>query len=80
MTFDSIVDIVKKIIDVLLVWLVLYYVLRSLSKNVKMVLLFKGIIIIIVLKLFSDIFNLTTIGFLLDYVIEWGILAIIVIN
>ncbi len=79
MTFDSIVDIVKKIIDVLLVWLVLYYVLRSLSKNVKMVLLFKGIIIIIVLKLFSDIFNLTTIGFLLDYVIEWGILAIIVI-
>lgn len=79
MTFDSIVDLVKKIIDVLLVWLVLYYVLKSLSKNVKMVLLFKGIIFILVLKIVSDVFNLSTIGFLLNYVIEWGILALIVI-
>ena len=79
MTFDTIVNLVKNIIDVLIVWLVIYYVLKSLSKNVKMVLLFKGIIIILILKIFSDLFNLVTIGFLLDYVIEWGILAIIII-
>ena len=66
MSFDSIVDLVKNIIDVLLVWLVIYYVLRSLSKNVKMVLIFKGIIFIFVLKILSDWFSLTTIGFLLD--------------
>ena len=35
MTFDGIIDTVKFIIDVLLVWLVVYYVLKSLSKNVK---------------------------------------------
>lgn len=79
MTFDSIVNLVKNVIDVLLVWLVLYYVLKSLSKNVKMVLLFKGIIFIIILKIVSDVFELATIGFLLDYIIEWGILALIVI-
>ena len=79
MSFDSIVTLVKNIIDVLLVWLVLYYVLKSLSKNVKMVLLFKGIIFILILKILSDVFNLVTIGYLLDYVIEWGILALIVI-
>lgn len=79
MTFDNVVNLVKNIIDVLLVWLVLYYVLKSLSKNVKMVLLFKGIIFILILKIVSDIFDLATIGFLLDYIIEWGILALIVI-
>ena len=79
MTFENIVHSVKDIIDVLLVWLVIYYVLKSLSKNVKMVLLFKGIILILILKIVSDVFNLVTIGFLLDYVIEWGILALIVI-
>lgn len=79
MTFDVVVNLVKNIIDVLLVWLVVYYVLKSLSKNVKMVLIFKGIIFIFLLKIFSDWFNLATIGFLLDYVIEWGILALIVI-
>ena len=79
MTFDTIIGVIKNIIDVLLVWLVTYYILKSLSKNVKMVLLFKGIIFILILKIFSDLFNLATIGFLLDYVIEWGILALIVI-
>ena len=79
MTFDSIVDLAKNIIDLLLVWLVLYYILKSLSKDVKMAMLFKGIIIVVILKLVSDFFGLATIGFLLDYVIEWGILALIVI-
>ena len=79
MTFDNIVSLVKNIIDVLLVWLVLYYILKSLSKNVKMVLLFKGIIFILILKLISNWAGLVTIGFLLDYVIEWGILALIII-
>lgn len=79
MTFDSIVELFKNIIDILLVWLVFYYVLKSLSKNVKMAMLFKGIIFVIALKIASDIFDLVTIGYLLDYVIEWGILALIVI-
>lgn len=79
MTVASVLDFVRKIIDILLVWLVLYYVLKSLRKNVKMVLLFKGIFFIIVLKLVSYLLNLTTIDYLLNYVIEWGMLALIVI-
>ena len=53
--------------------------LNSLIKNVKMVLLFKGIVFILILKVLSDVFDLVTIGFLLDYIIEWGILAVIII-
>ena len=79
MTFDSILSLVKKIFDVLLVWLALYYILKNLRKNVKMVLLFKGILIIVLLKIISDLFDLVTIGYLLDYMITWGPLAIIVI-
>ena len=79
MTFNSIIDLIKNFIDVLIVWFALYYILKSLRKNVKMVLLFKGILIIIGLKIISDILGLVTIGFLLDYVIEWGPLALIVI-
>lgn len=79
MTFDSIVLFTRRFLDVLLVWLVLYYMLKSLRKNVKMVLLFKGILFIVVLKLISDVLNLVTVGYLLDYVIMWGPLAIIII-
>ena len=79
MTFDSILSLVKKIFDVLLVWLALYYILKNLRKNEKMDLLFKGILIIVLLKIISDLFDLVTIGYLLDYMITWGPLAIIVI-
>lgn len=75
----TIIEWLKKLVDILLVWLVIYYVLKSLRKNVKIILLFKGILFIIVLKLISYLFGLTTIDFLLNYVIEWGILALIVI-
>ncbi len=79
MTMTTIIDLIKKLFDILIVWLVLYYILKSLRKNVKMVLLFKGIFFIIILKLVSSFFGLTTIDYLLNYMIEWGILALIVI-
>lgn len=79
MTFDNIMSFITKLMDVLLVWFALYYILKNLRKNVKMVLLFKGILIIVIIKIISDILDLVTIGYLLDYVITWGPLALIVI-
>ncbi len=79
MTFETITDFITKILDVLLVWAAFYYILKHLRKNVKMVLLFKGILIIVGLKIISDWFHLITIGYILDYVITWGPLALIVI-
>ncbi len=79
MTVNSIVEFITKTIDVLLVWLVLYYILKNLRRNVKMVLIFKGVAVIVLLKLISNWFNLVTIGYLLDYILTWGPLAVIVI-
>ena len=79
MTVDGIIGLVKKLVDVMLVWMIFYYVLKNLRKNVKMVLLFKGILVIVVLKVISDIFELSTIGYLLNYIIMWGPLALIII-
>ena len=79
MTVDSIVILIRKLIDVLFVWMLLYFILKNLRKNVKMLLLFKGILIIVALKLISDFFGFVTTNYLLDYVITWGPLALIVI-
>ena len=79
MTLNSILTIIQKIIDISLVWLVFYFLLKNLRNNVKMVLLFKGILFVIIIKLISDWLNLVTIGLLLEYVIMWGPLALIII-
>lgn len=79
MTISSIWDILAKIIDISLVWIMFYFILKNLKNNVKLVLIFKGIAIIIVIKVISDLLNLYTIGVLLEYVISWGPLALIII-
>lgn len=79
MTVSSVITIIQKIIDISLVWILIYSILKSLKNNVKMVLIFKGVILIVLVKLLSDFLNLTTVGLLLEYVIMWGPLALIII-
>ncbi len=79
MTVNEFVSLIKGFIDVLLVWLVFYYIFKNLRKNVKMALLFKGILIIVILSLIGNILDLATIKFLLNYVVTWGPIALIII-
>jgi len=78
-TLDSILAIINKTIDILIVWFIFYYILKNIKNNVKLTLIFKGVIIIAVLKIAADFFNFVTIGFLLEYIIMWGPLALIII-
>jgi len=79
MTIDSILEILKNILDVCLVWMIIYYILKNIKNNVKMTLIFKGVLLLIVLKLLANWLNLTTLNILLGYVITYGPLAIIII-
>ena len=78
-TFTSVITIIKKIIDISIVWLMFYIILKSIRNSVKLTLLFKGVIVIVVLKVVSDVCGFTTVGLLLEYVIMYGPLALIVI-
>lgn len=71
--------IVRKIIDISLVWLIFYFILKNIKNNVKLSLIFKGVLIIILLKAVSEIFGFITVGYLLDYIIQWGPVAVIII-
>src|SRR5574344_2554314 len=79
MTLSSIWEIITKIIDISLVWLMFYFLLKNLKNNIKLVLIFKGVAIIIVIKIISNLLNLYTVGLLLEYIISWGPIALIVI-
>ena len=79
MIVDNVLDILKNILDVLLVWFMFYYILKNIKNNVKMSLLFKGVLVVIVLKLLSGWLGLNTLGLILEYIIMYGPLAIIII-
>ena len=78
-SLSDILTILRKIVDISLVWLIFYYILKNIKNNVKLSLIFKGLLIIIVLKIASEVFGFITVGYLLDYIIQWGPVAVIII-
>lgn len=68
-----------KLLDICFVWIAFYYILKNVKNNIKMVLIVKGVFLILIVKLLSDWLNLYTVGVILEYAIQWGPLAIIVI-
>ena len=78
-TMTDIISILKKIIDISLVWFIFYYILKNIRNNVKLSLIFKGVAFVIILKIISDACGFTTVGLLLEYVIMYGPLALIII-
>lgn len=79
MTLTTIWSMITKILDICIIWIMFYFLFKNLKNNVKMVLIFKGVVLIIFIKILSNILDLYTVGILLEYVISWGPIALIVI-
>lgn len=74
-------DLVKylaNIVDILLVWFVIYKAIGYI-RGTKAVQLLKGIFVILIIKFTSDVFGLNTLGWIMEQAITWGFLAIIII-
>lgn len=75
----SILSILRQLADISLVWMIFYFILKNIKNNVKLSLIFKGVAFVIILKFVADLFGFTTIEVLLEYIIQWGPIALIVI-
>ena len=78
-TIASVISILRKIVDISLVWMIFYFILKNIKNNVKLSLIFKGVAFVIILKFVADWLGFTTIEVLLEYIIQWGPIALIVI-
>lgn len=66
------------LIDILVVWYVIYKLIM-LIRGTKAVQLVKGIAVIVVVKLASMLLHLTTISFLMDQILTWGVIALVIV-
>ncbi|NMD72705.1 TIGR00159 family protein [Bacillus sp. DNRA2] len=66
------------IVDILLVWYVIYKII-NLIRGTKAVQLLKGIFVILLVKFISDTLGFNTLSWIMGNVITWGFLAIIII-
>lgn len=79
MDYVRILGWVRDIVDIAIVWFIIYQILKFSKNNFKLILIFKGVLIVALLKILSNVFSFNTIGSILEYAISWGPIAIIVI-
>lgn len=78
-SFSLLINVIRTIIDITLVWYVLYLLIGMFKQNMRTMQLFKGVLFILFLKLVTSLFGLSTMDYLVDTVLTWGIVAIIVV-
>jgi len=66
------------LVDILVVWFVIYELIM-LVRGTKAVQLFRGIVVIILIKVVSVLLGLSTVSWIMDQVINWGVIAMVVI-
>ena len=77
--WSDIVNFIRGSIDLIAVWFILYYLISMFKTNVKTMQLFKGVLFILIVKLLTSLLGLTTLNYLVESIINWGVLAIIII-
>lgn len=66
------------LIDILVIWFLIYELLL-LIRGTRVVQLFRGILIIILVKVVSWYVGLSTVSWVMDQIINWGVIAVVII-
>lgn len=66
------------LIDILVIWFLIYQ-LMVLIQGTRAVQLFKGILVILFVRLVSWALGLTTVSWVMDQIINWGVIAIVIV-
>ena len=77
--FQSILQTLKVIVDFGIIWILVYYILRIVRNNSRTVQIFKGVILVIVMRFIVTQMNLTTTATILDFILINGILVFVII-
>lgn len=78
-TLSNLWQFIRIILDITLVWVVFYYCLKIVKNNSRTIQIFKGILLIMIVKGLANFIGLATIEYLADLFVQWGAIAVIII-
>lgn len=79
LTIQTIWNVSRIFLDVLIMWFLIYYVIKFVRNNARTIQIFKGIVFIIIINGLAKILGLGTVEWLSNMVVSWGFLAVIII-
>lgn len=78
-TLNNVLAIVRALVEIMVIWVLFYICLKFVRNNSRTIQIFKGILIVVIVRFVANFLGLTTITALVDTVMTWGVVAIIII-
>lgn len=79
LTLNNLLTIIKQLADIGVVWLLFYYLLKIVKNNSRTIQIFKGILVVVIAQWLAGFLGLHTVESLAASIMNWGLLAIIII-
>ena len=79
LTLENIRTITVMFLDIFIMWLLLYYVIRLVRSSSRTVQIFKGVLLVFILDRIAKFLGLKTLSYVTDIFINWGFLALIIV-
>lgn len=79
MTLNDLSVLLKLLLDIIVVWGLIYSGLRIIRNNNRTIQIFKGIIIILLIKVIAVVLGLKALSTLLDAFLNWGVVAVLIL-
>ncbi len=79
LTLGNIRSITTMILDILIMWFILFYAIKVVRGNSRTIQIFKGVMLVVILDSIAKIAGLKTLEYFMDIFINWGFLAFIII-
>ena len=79
LTLQNIWEVFRVVIDIAIMWFVIYYAIKAIRNNSRTKQISKGIIAIIAVNVIAKLLGLSTVTYFTDIFINWGLLACIII-
>lgn len=76
---NQLIEFLRNLLDIVIVWMVIHYLLKVFRNNARTMQIMKGIVFLFMANLVADYLQLKTFKLLLNYLLDWGFLAVIVI-
>lgn len=78
-TYQTIIQLFRMIADISILWVLLFYTIKIVRNNSRTAQIFKGIILILIIRAIANFFGFKAVDWLAGVLVTWGFLAIIII-
>ena len=78
-TLNNLRELIQQLLDIACVWALVYYCLKIVKNNSRTIQIFKGVLLIVIIRSAASFLGLHTVANLADSIMNWGVVAIIII-